>query len=153
MPDARKTKSTPSKGSTHWTRRSAVQHGFRSGLEATISSQLDKLQPELGFTYGFESEKLEYIKPVTSHKYTPDFIIETKSGRKIYVESKGRFMPDDRKKHLLIKAQHPDKDIRFVFTRSKAPISKGAKTTCAMWCEKHGFQYADKLIPPEWLAE
>ena len=53
----------------------------------------------------------------------------------------------------LVKEQHPDLDIRMVFTRSKSPISKTSKTTYGMWCEKHGFPYADKLPPLEWLLE
>jgi hypothetical protein len=44
-------------------------------------------------------------------------------------------------------------DIRFVFNYSKSRISKKSSTTYAMWCEKHGFQYADKSIPAEWLKE
>ena len=71
----------------------------------------------------------------------------------IIVESKGRFVTADRKKHLLIKKQHPTLDIRFVFSNSKAKINKGSKTTYGDWCDKHGFLYADKLIPEEWLYE
>jgi hypothetical protein len=62
-------------------------------------------------------------------------------------------MPDDRQKHLLIKQQHPEYDIRFVFSNSKSKLNKESKTTYADWCNKHGFQYADKLIPVDWLKE
>ncbi len=62
-------------------------------------------------------------------------------------------MPDDRAKHLLVKAQHPNLDLRFVFSRSKAPLYKGSPTTYAMWCDKHGFKYADKDVPDAWLKE
>lgn len=55
-------------------------------------------------------------------------------------------------KHLHIKAEHPDLDIRFVFSNSKQRISKTSKTTYADWCLKHGFQYADKEVPKEWLT-
>lgn len=120
-------------------------YGFRSGLEKTIASQLEAH----GIDPKFESIKLEYVKPATNHKYTPDFPIS----KRILIETKGRFMPDDRAKHLLVKEQHPHLDIRFVFNRSASPLYKGSKTTYAMWCDKHGFKYADKSIPEAWLKE
>ncbi len=92
---------------------------------------------------------IRYTKPESNHRYTPDFPLPNG----IIIETKGRFLPADRQKHLLVKAQHPEKDIRFVFTRSKTPISKGSKTTYADWCEKNGFRYADKTVPEAWLRE
>ena len=71
----------------------------------------------------------------------------------ITIETKGRFLPKDRRKHLLIKKQYPDMDLRFVFNNSKAKLSKKSKTTYADWCNKNGFQFADKLIPDEWFNE
>lgn len=126
-------------------RRVGLQHGFRSGLEEKISDQLT----EAGIPVLFETEKIEYITPAEPHKYTPDF----KLPNGIIIETKGRFLPADRKKHRLVKAQHPDKDIRFVFTNSNQKISKASKTTYASWCEKYGFQFADKWIPESWLRE
>jgi hypothetical protein len=89
------------------------------------------------------------VKPEKKAKYTPDFLLPNG----IIVETKGRFLTEDRQKHLLIQAQHPELDIRFVFSNSRARISKASSTTYAMWCEKHGFRYADKLIPQAWLME
>ena len=71
----------------------------------------------------------------------------------LVIETKGRFVTADRQKHLLVKEQHPDFDVRFVFQNSRARISKTSKTTYAAWCEKHGFKYADKCVPAEWLTE
>tara|TARA_R110001606_G_scaffold60362_2_gene142301 strand:+ start:1387 stop:1647 length:261 start_codon:yes stop_codon:yes gene_type:complete len=79
--------------------------------------------------------------------YTPDF--ELPNG--IIIESKGRFVSADRKKHLKVKEQYPKLDIRFVFSNSRGKINKGSKTTYAMWCDKYGFKYADKEIPEKWL--
>jgi len=62
-------------------------------------------------------------------------------------------MPEDRKKQLLVQFQRPDLDIRFVFSSSKAKITKGSKTTYGDWCNKNGFKYADKLIPESWFHE
>lgn len=95
----------------------------------------------------YESTTIRYEKPAKSSRYTPDFVLPNK----IIIESKGRFLTADRQKHLLIKQQHPQLDIRFVFQRSANPIAKGSKTTYAAWCLKHGFLFADKRIPEEWL--
>lgn len=103
--------------------------------------------PEAAAAY--ETLKLTYTTPPTEHKYTPDFPLPNG----IIVETKGRFTAEDRAKHLLVKAQHPDRDIRFVFSNSRARLYKGSPTSYAMWCDKHGFKYADKLIPQAWLHE
>ena len=123
----------------------AAKYGFRSGLEMDISESL-KSQ---GIDGEYEQHVISYIKPATNHKYHPDFRLPNG----IFVETKGRFLADDRKKHLLIKEQHPELDIRFLFQSSKTKISKASKTTYADWCNKHGFVYADKIIPQEWLSE
>lgn len=117
--------------------------GFRSGLEERVAKQLE----EAGIKVDYETTKIKYVQPETKHTYTADFILPNG----IIIETKGRFVVADRKKHLLIKQQHPDLDIRFVFQRSQNTISKGSKTTYADWCNKNGFLYADKEIPKEWL--
>jgi hypothetical protein len=122
-----------------------VEAAYRSGLEEAVAEQLR----QAGVVAAYEEEKIPYVTPATPHKYTPDF----KLPNGIYIETKGRFETADRKKHLLIKEQHPELDIRFVFTRSKSTISKTSKTTYADWCQKNGFQCADKWIPAAWLKE
>lgn len=120
------------------------KYGYRSGLEDRISEQLKGLS----VPFKYEEFKIRYeVNEVRS--YTPDF--ELPNG--IIIESKGRFVAADRKKHLLVQKQHPDLDIRFVFSNSRGKINKGSKTTYGDWCDKHGFLYADKLIPKEWLDE
>jgi hypothetical protein len=123
--------------------------GFRSGLEAANAKRLE----QLGVTFGFESEKIDYIKPSTKHTYTPDFVITKGNGEKMYVETKGRFLFEDAKKHLLIKEQHPELDIRFVFSSLNAKVGQSKVVTCKKWAEKHGYKYAHKTIPDEWLRE
>jgi hypothetical protein len=121
-----------------------LKHGYRSGLEDRIAEQLKSLSVPVEY----ETFKISYeVNEV--RKYTPDFRLPNG----IIIESKGRFVTADRKKHLLIKKQHPDLDIRFVFSNSKSKIAKGSSTSYADWCEKNGFLYADKLIPKEWLDE
>ena len=120
------------------------KYGYRSGLEDRISEQLKSKS----VLFKYEEFKIKYeVNEVRT--YTPDF--ELPNG--IIIESKGRFVAADRKKHLLVKKQHPELDIRFVFSNSKNKINKGSKTTYGDWCDKHGFQYADKLIPEEWIKD
>ena len=123
----------------------ARKYGFRSGLEGKVAEHLDCL----AIDYQYEPYAIEYIQPEKKRKYTPDFILPNG----IIIETKGRFLVDDRQKHLMIRDCHPELDIRFVFTNSRNKISKTSKTTYADWCDKHGFMYADKLIPEEWIDE
>ena len=128
----------------HKVRREAIKYGYRSGLEHKLSEYLDSLKHE----YTYESIKIEW-EDLTYRTYTPDFILSNG----IIVETKGRFITADRKKHLCIQKQHPSLDIRFVFTNSRSKLSKGAKSTYAQWCIKHGFRYYDRIIPEDWLKE
>ena len=103
-----------------------------------------------GVNFDFEKLKIEYEKPARKAKYTPDFRLLDNG---IIVETKGRFMTADRQKHLLVKAQHPQHDIRFVFSNPNQRISKQSATNYAMWCEKHGFKFAKGSIPQAWIDE
>lgn len=129
----------------HFARATVV--GYRSGLEDKVANQLR----EVGLDHRYEAkeDRIKYKSPPKDHTYTPDFTFDGH----IIIETKGRFVVADRQKHLLIKQQHPELDIRFVFSNSKSKISKNSKTTYADWCDKHGFKYADKWIPDEWLQE
>ena len=127
-------------------RQVALKHGFRSGLEDKIAENLTNL----GIPFEYEKLVIGYTQPAKARKYTPDFVLLNNN---IIIESKGRFITADRQKHLMIKEQYPDLDIRFVFSNSKAKLSKLSQTTYGMWCDKHGFKYADKEIPQAWLTE
>jgi len=118
---------------------------YRSGLEKINQDYLRKK----GIKYGYESRKIPFIEPAKKRHYTPDFFLPNG----IVIETKGRFLSKDRQKHLLVRDQHPDLEIRFVFSRAKTPIYSRSKTTLAMWCEKYGFKWAEKLIPDEWIKE
>jgi len=122
--------------------------GFRSGLEERISRQIEAA----GLEVLFEPDKIPYLWPQRSSTYCPDFKLP-KVGGYFYVETKGRFVVADRQKHLLIKQQCPEIDIRFVFSNQNAKLYRGSKTTYAQWAEKHGFKYAHRTIPDEWLTE
>lgn len=122
-----------------------LRHGFRSGLEEMNAKFLESK----GIKVNFESFKIPYTVPETRRTYTPDFPLPNG----IIVETKGKLEPKDRAKHLFIKLQHPELDIRFVFQRPNDKIVKGSKTTYAAWAEKHGFKWAVKIIPEAWLYE
>jgi hypothetical protein len=123
-----------------------LKNGWRSGLEEAIGAQLDSLH----IAYRYESLAIPFLQPAKPRKYTPDYLI-TSNG--IIIETKGRFVTADRQKHLLVKAQYPDLDIRFVFSNSRQRISKQSATTYGVWAEQKGFKYASKSVPPNWLYE
>ena len=95
------------------------------------------LKAKVGVKY--EAEKIPYV--IAGH-YNPDFIIITPLG-KIYIEAKGHFRPEAKRKMAAVRKQHPELDIRLVFYSRKPRDIK--------WCEKHGFKYAISKIPKEWL--
>ena len=121
------------------------KHGFRSGLEDRFIQELE----EYGLDPNYEAKKFEYISPESKHNYTPDFPLSPH----IVIETKGRWVVEDRQKMLLIKEQYPEIDFRIVFYNANQKIKKGSKTTYAMWCDKHGIKWANKTIPPEWVEE
>jgi hypothetical protein len=119
--------------------------GWRSGFEEEIASELKRL----GVPVQYEPFVIRYEQPSKARRYTPDFVLPNG----IIIETKGRFVTQDRQKHLLIQAQHPSLDIRFVFSNANTRISKQSKTTYAAWCEAKGFLYTSKHIPTVWLRE
>lgn len=117
---------------------------FRSKFEQRTAQHLKKKK----IVFEYESLKIKW-QDLKIRTYTPDFILPNG----ILIETKGRFTASDRRKHLEIKKQHPNLDIRFVFQRSLNVLYKGSKTTYADWCIKHGFKFADGTIPDAWLRE
>jgi hypothetical protein len=122
--------------------------GKRSGLETAIALDLWGGGRAVGFKEEKDIAAIEY-RNLKVKKYHPDF--ELPNG--IIIEAKGWFKTADRTKHLCIKYQHPELDIRFVFNNPNAKLNKKSKTTYAMWCEKNGFKYAKGLVPRAWINE
>ena len=122
-----------------------VRAAYRSGLEAATSAAL----MAAGVTFLYEQVRVPFTQPAKSRTYTPDFLLPNG----IIVETKGIFAPDDRAKHLLVRAQHPDLDIRLVFSNARAKVTKGGSVTYGDWAAKAGIPYAHKVIPPAWLEE
>ena len=116
--------------------------GFRSEFERSFAHWLIKND----VSYDYEKFYLEYQPKIK--KYTPDFYLPKQD---IYIETKGFFDFADRQKHLLVKEQNPDIDIRFLFVNANNKLNKSRKTTYGAWCDKHKILWAEKRIPNEWL--
>ncbi len=117
---------------------------YRSKFEIKVAADLGKRK------VAFEYEKVSFDYVPKIRNYTPDFYLPES---KIYIETKGRLTTNDRVKHLLIKDQWVDLDIRFVFVNAGNKISRTSKTTYADWCDRHKFLWAEGLVPMEWLHE
>ena len=115
---------------------------YRSKFEVRVAADLGKRKID------FQYEKVSFDNVPKIRNYTPDFYLPES---KIYIETKGRLTTNDRVKHLLIKDQYPDLDIRFVFVNANNKISRTSKTTYANWCDRHKFLWAESLVPMEWL--
>ena len=114
---------------------------FRSSLEERVSDLL----LELGVSYEYESTKVPYQ---IQHNYTPDFVLPNG----VYLETKGYWDDEDRRKMRAVKKCNPELDIRMVFQDPYLKIRKGSKTTYAKWCEKHDIPWSTySSIPLEWL--
>jgi len=125
-----------------------IKYGYRSGLEVNTSKHLESE----GLEVLYETDRIQFEYPSRKAHYTPDFKLP-KIGGFFYVETKGRWLTQDRHKHLLIREQLPHLDIRLVFSNANAKLYKGSPTSYAAFCQKHGIRYAHKVIPPEWLEE
>lgn len=114
---------------------------YRSKLEEKVAALLPVVM--------YETDKIKYTVPASTHTYTPDLKLRDN----VFIEVKGRLMPSERKKHLLIQAQHPEIEIMFFFDKSQNKIYKTSKTTYADWCDTNNFKWTDiKLgLPKEWL--
>jgi hypothetical protein len=123
-----------------------VKHKFRSNSEYNTYCFLK--ENKVSFKYEKLIIKYEWLE---SKKYIPDFILSNG----IILEVKGRFVLEDRKKHLFVRKQCPHYDIRFVFDNPNRKLYKNGKMTYGSWCEKHGFKYCkfSDGIPKDWITK
>ena len=117
---------------------------YRSGLEKEVAAWLKDKQKKVRY----EQLKVEW-EDLKYRTYTPDFVLDNG----IIIETKGIFDSADRRKHREVQRQHPELDIRFVFSNANAKLYKGAQSRYCDWCDKYGFQWAHRVIPEEWLKE
>ena len=108
-----------------------MKNVYKSKFENSFAQTLR----QLNLPVSYEPDKISYQLQCT---YTPDF----KIADNVYVETKGIFDSDDRRKILAVINQHPDIDIILVFQNPNMKINKGSKTTYAKWCEKHNIKWS-----------
>lgn len=121
---------------------------MKSKPEVQLAAWMDANQ----ITWGYEPIKLEYALP--GRRYCPDFrLVRNGNLCAFLVEVKGWLRPEDRTKMIAVRDQHPECDIRFIFVNANKTLSKKSKTTYGMWATKHGFKWAETIIPKEWLEE
>lgn len=107
-----------------------------------FEQRIEKTLKKANVSFQYESEKIPYL--FTGH-YIPDFVITTKSGGKIYLETKGYFRPEAKRKMVAVKKLNPQMDLRILFYSLKDKDIR--------WAVRHGFKYAVENIPKEWLDE
>jgi hypothetical protein len=123
--------------------------GKRSMGEVKFEAEF--IEGKRGFTTDYEPDTFQYTVEET-RSYTPDFRIQTRSGKTFYIEYKGVLDLETRKKMVRVRDQHPELDVRFVFQKAGNKIRKGSPTSYSKWCDQNGFQWADNKIPREWLT-
>ena len=167
-------------GRNSYTTAAARRLGYRSGFESDLAADLQ----EHGIDFEYESKncKLTYYKTVPKGavidkegvlkeldkgdkviqicEYTCDFLIPKKKGGFLWLETKGRFVGKDRTKHKLIKAQHPDIDLRMLFSYNGKATPK---LSYLQWCREVGIPAATvvkptktrkgRYLPTAWMKE
>lgn len=128
------------------------QYDFKSKFEEIVGEYLTNNNEKGELQY--EVDTIPYTQPEVKRKYKPDF----KIADNVYVECKGIFSLDDRKKMLWVKEQHPEKTFYLLFYNAHQKLRKNSSTSYADWCDKHGFIWADlfksgRSIPQEWFKE
>ena len=110
---------------------------LKNKFEKKLHSQLKKAK----VNFKYESEKIPYV--FAGH-YIPDFVLQV-NGQKRYIEAKGYFRPEHKRKMAAVKKLHPAMDIRIVFySFDKRNVR---------WAEKNGFPYSIGQIPENGLNE
>lgn len=128
---------------------------FRSKLEELTAKKLESNEIE----YTYESTKLSYDFPVRGGRcthcdakgkaivrrrlYLPDFVLRGN----LCVEAKGILDSGQRSKFLAIKKSNPEWVITFVFGADNK-LAKRSKLRYSDWCDRHGFPYGIKELPP-----
>lgn len=120
----------------------------RSRLEERFESILK----DFDVPYEYEVTKIPYVVPESKHTYTVDWTLING----LLIETKG-YLSDyaERRKYVLLKEQHPDLDLRFVFDNPNK-LCGGTKMTHATWATKYGFKFCsmkDTAQIQSWIKE
>ena len=79
--------------------------------------------------------------------YVPDFRVGD-----IYLEIKGYFDQDQRRKMAAVREARPDLDIRILFQNRDRNIP-GGEMLLSKWCQKYRIKCAFRTMPDDWLEE
>jgi len=120
---------------------------MKSSLERNVYKDLLALKGREQLKISYESDKIPYF---IEHKYIPDFTVEFKDGRIMYIEAKGWLRSEDRSKMIAVKRANPELDIRILFQNDNK-LNKNSKSRYSDWANKNGFPFALKNIPEDWL--
>lgn len=136
--------------------RKAKRLKFRSAGEMLMTTFLEGKRVK--FLYEERTLKIPYTVPASEHDYLPDFFLKKKDGTIMYIDYKGVWDLEDRRKHLLVQQQHPNLDIRMVFERDprKQYIgAKGKSATYADICTKGSGRgpWKDFSLPFTWVKK
>ena len=132
-------------------KKSSSAGSFRSGFEKQFKDYVVKACKDV--TLRYEEESLPYV-----NQYFPDWCGKSaKTGRKIYIETKGYFDAADRHKIKAVIAANKAIDLRLVFMKDNK-LRRGSKEFYSDWCTKFGIPYhvvgtGKKLLPDEWVEE
>ena len=120
----------------------------RSKLEL----KFEEIIKEFDVAYDYEVTKIPYTIPESNHNYTVDWTFING----LLVETKG-YLSDhkERYKYVLLKQQHPDLDLRFVFDNVNK-LCGGTKYTHGTWATKNGFKFCsikDTETIKQWIKD
>ena len=131
-------------------RKKSKHPQLRSSFEDKAKEFLEKKKLD----FGYEKDRLVY-----SLNYVVDFsFVSRKTGNPVYVEYKGYFSPEDRRKMKAVRLANPELDIRFVFMKDNL-LTKRRKMKYSDWCKRNGYPHyyvvgsGDEYLPKEWVKE
>jgi|TARA_R110000803_G_C11863097_1_gene307430 hypothetical protein len=102
---------------------------------------------------------VDKVSYVIEHKYEPDFV-RVVEGKKILLESKGRFWDfAEYNKYIWVNKYLPkDTELVFLFANPSSPMpaakrrKDGTKRSHAEWAEANGFRwFSEETIPDSWI--
>jgi hypothetical protein len=119
-----------------------------TGIKVKSGYELKIMEANPGLIY--EPNTFQYIL-----NYVPDYLLVTRTGKQIYIESKGRLTQTDRTKMRAVKMNNPGIDVRFMFENAFKKLTSSPRSmTYAQWCDKNGYKFAEGvLIPQQWKDE
>jgi len=89
-----------------------------------------------------------WVSSVLPKVYNPDFTIGD-----IYIETKGYFDQDDRRKMKHVKRCNPDLDIRIWFQKD-GYLTKSKKKRYSDWARDNGYEYhVGEDFPEHWFGD